>query len=61
MLFIIEITFLFSIEILRFFFNYKALFTLFKLLRILKFGLMIIKAQGFQISLTKDRSPKTAH
>ena len=51
-----KITFLFSIEILKFFLNYKALFALSQFLRIIKFGLIIIKAQGIQISLTRVRS-----
>ena len=46
---------------MRFFLNYKALFTLSKFLRILKFNLITIKAQGIQISLTKDRLLKTAY
>ena len=37
------------------------MFALFKFLKILKFSLMIIKAQGIQISLTKDRLSKTAY
>ena len=34
---------------------------LFEFLRIILLSLIIIKAQGTQISLTKDRSPKTAY
>ena len=41
--------------------NFEAPFMLSEFLRILKLSLIIIKAQGIQISLTQDRSPKTAH